>query len=255
MDGRNLTDTECRLYGTKSCALLNMRSCEECPLKGRVADNQIVTDLKLFCDLQPEGSVAQLFESKTCTLCKTEPKGKRSCYAIFDMAHTEPKQLSKRRFFSRETTGFMVPLQFACCTACRRRLLLAAYLPLIVPILLTGITLPIVTIERTAEALRAVAGWFPLLIVAFAILGGYGLGRLLAYLYRKQCDAVTVTDLRTHPFVLSMQEKGWRPLFNDRQARVVFTKKRIKGGLGTAKSAVYAMADDGFDAEKSENSD
>ena len=91
MDGRNLTDTECKLYGKKACALLNMRSCEECPLKGRVADEQILTDLRLFCDLQPEGSVAQLFESKTCTLCKTEPKGKRSCYAIFDMAHTEPK--------------------------------------------------------------------------------------------------------------------------------------------------------------------
>ena len=185
MDGRNLTDTECRLYGSKSCALLNMRSCEECPLKGRVADEQIITDLKLFCDLQPEGSVAQLFESKTCTLCKTEPKGARTGYAIFDMAHAEPKNLSKRRFWSKDATGFLVPLQFACCTACRRRMLLIAYLPLIVPILLTGIALPLVTVEHTAEALRAVAGWFPLLIVAFAILGGYGIGKLLSYLYRQ----------------------------------------------------------------------
>ena len=70
MDARNLSDTECTLYGTKSCALLNMRTCEECPLKGRVADPQIHRDLKLFCDLQPEGTVAKLFESETCTLCK-----------------------------------------------------------------------------------------------------------------------------------------------------------------------------------------
>ena len=241
MDGRNLTDTECRLYGTKSCALLNMRTCEECPLKGRVADEQIITDLNLFCDLQPEGSVAQLFESETCTLCKAEPKGKRSCYAVFDMAHTEPKQLSKRRFLSKQSTGFMVPLQFACCGACRRRLLLIAYLPLIVPILLTGIALPLVTIEHSAEALRAIAGWFPLLLVLIAIFGGYGLGKLLSVLYRNKCKTVMVTDVREHPFVLRMQEKGWRPLFNDRQMRIAFTKNRIQKGLGSAPSAVYAM--------------
>ena len=251
MDGRNLTDTECKLYGKKACALLNMRSCEECPLKGRVADEQILTDLRLFCDLQPEGSVAQLFESKTCTLCKTEPKGKRSCYAIFDMAHTEPKKLSHRRFLSKQDTGFMVPLQFACCSACRRRMLLIAYLPLLVPIVLTAIALPLVTIERIAEQLRGVAGWFPLLIVAIAILGGYGLGRLLSYLYRKQSETVMVTDVRTHPFVLAMQEKGWRPLFNDRQTRIAFSKKRIHKGLGSAPSAVYDLPDD----EKSEISD
>lgn len=244
MDGRNLSDTACRLYGTKSCALLNMRTCEECPLKGRVADEQIITDLKLFCDLMPEGSAAQLFESMTCTLCKGEPKGQPSCYAVFDMAHTEPKQLSRRRLFSKQSTGFMVPLQFACCSACRRRLLLIAYLPLLVPIVLTGAALPLVTIEHTAEALRAIAGWFPLLIVAFAILGGYALGKLLSVLYKKKCETVMYTDVREHPFVLSMQNKGWRPLFNDRQMRIAFTKKRIQKGLGSAESAAYALPDD-----------
>ena len=75
MDQRKLTDTECTLYGTKACALLNMQDCDKCPLKGRVADPAIFDDLRLFCDLQPEGTAAQLFESETCTLCKTEPKG------------------------------------------------------------------------------------------------------------------------------------------------------------------------------------
>ena len=251
MDQRNLTDTECTLYGTKSCALLNMRTCDECPLKGRVADPEIKKDLRTFCDLQPAGTVAQLFESETCTLCKDEPKGRTSCWAVFDMAHTEPKKLAKRRFLSKQATGFMVALQFGCCNACRRRILLAAYLPLIVPILLTALALPIVTIEHTAEKLRAVAGWLPFLIVVFAIVGGYGIGKLLSYLYKRKSAGIMYTDVREHPLVLEMQEKGWRPLFNDRQPHIALTKKRLDKGLGTAPSSVYAMPDD----EDPENSD
>ena len=244
MELRNLTDTECTLYGTKSCALLHMSACEACPLKGRVADPEIKRDLKVFCDLQPEGTVAQLFESETCTLCKNEPKGRTSCYAVFDMAHTEPKKLARKKWFNKQQTGFMVPLQFACCTACRRRILLTAYLPLIVPILLTAIALPVVAIEHTAEKIRSVAGWLPIGIVVFAILGGYALGKLLAYLYKRRCENVMYTDVREHPFVLAMQEKGWRPLFNDRQPHIAMTKKRITHGLGSAPSSVYAMPDD-----------
>ena len=251
MDRSNLTDTECTLYGTKSCALLNMRSCESCPLKGRVADTEIMRDLKTFCDLQPEGTVAQLFESETCTLCRNEPKGRTSCYAVFDMAHEEPKKLAKRKWLSKQTTGFMVPLQFACCTACRRRILLTAYLPLIVPILLTALALPLVAIEHTAEKIRAVAAWLPFGIVVFAIVGGYALGKLMAYLYKRKCETVMINDVREHPLVLDMEKKGWRPLFNDRQPHIAMTKKRIDHGLGTAPGSVYAMPDDTY----SENSD
>ena len=157
MEQRNLTDTACKLYGTKSCALLNMRACEACPLKGREADPEIHTDLRTFCELQPEGTVAQLFESETCTLCTTEPKGTPTCFAVFDMAHEEPKKLATRKWLSKQKTGFMVPLQFACCSKCRRRILLAEYLPLIAPIVLTAIVLPFVLIEKTAQTLRAAA--------------------------------------------------------------------------------------------------
>ena len=243
MSARNLTDTECTLYGTKSCALLNMRTCEECPLKGRVADAQIHSDLKLFCDLQPEGTVAQLFESETCTLCKNEPKGATSCYAVFDMAHEEPKALARRKFLSRKSTGFMVPLQFACCRKCRSRILIEAYLPLIVPIVLAAAVLPFVTIEKLAQTVRALATWLPLALVAAALIGGFALGKLLSWLYRRKNDAVMFTDVREHPFVHAMEEKGWRPLFNDRKAHLAFTNKPIAKGLGSAPSSVYRMED------------
>ena len=254
MNARNLTDTECTLYGTKSCALLNMRTCEECPLKGRVADDEIHRDLKKFCELQPEGTVAQLFESKTCTLCKEEPKGATSCYAVFDMAHEEPKKLAKRRFLSRKVTGFMVPLQFACCAKCRRRILLEAYLPLITPLVLTGIILPFVISEKLAQTLRAAASWLPLALVLGSLFGGYAIGKLLAWLYRRRNESLMVTDVRTHPLVLEMEDLGWRPLFEDRKAHLAFTKKPIGKGLGSAPSSVYALPDVET-AEKSENPD
>ncbi|MBQ1820082.1 MAG: hypothetical protein II117_00630 [Clostridia bacterium] len=243
MDERRLTDTECALYGTKSCALLNMPDCEKCPLKGRIADPAIHDDLRLFCNLQPEGSIAQLFESETCTLCKEEPKGKPSCFAVFDMAHTEPKKLATRKWLSKNETGFMVPLQFACCSKCRRRILLSSYLPLITPIVLLLITLPLVLPEHMAQGLRKVAMWLPLAIVAFAIIGGYAIGKVLSVLYRRKCESSMYVDVRTHPFVDAMTEKGWRPLFNDRQAHIAFTKKRIDKGLGSAPGTVYEMPD------------
>lgn len=243
MDERKLTDTECTLYGTKSCALLNMQDCDKCPLKGRVADPAIHDDLRLFCTLQPEGTIAQLFESKTCTLCKNEPKGTPTSFAVFDMAHTEPKNLAKRKWLSRQETGFMVPLQFACCSKCRRRILLQSYLPLITPIVLSLIALPFVMTERFAQTMRQAAGWLPFAVVVAAIVGGYGVGKLLSHLYKRKCEADMYIDVRTHPFVSAMTEKGWRPLFNDRSAHLAFTKQRINRGLGTAPRAVYDLPD------------
>lgn len=243
MEQSRLNDTECALYGTKSCALLNMQDCDKCPLKGRVADPAIHDDLRLFCELQPEGTVAQLFESKSCTLCKTEPKGTPTSFAVFDMAHTEPKKLAKRKWLTKQETGFMVPLQFACCSKCRRQILLISYLPLLVPIVLTLITLPIVLNEHLSQSLRQTAGWLPFALIVLSIVGGYGVGKLLSHLYKKKAETRMYVDVRTHPFVGEMTEKGWRPLFNDRQAHIAFTKHRVDRGLGTAGSSVYEMPD------------
>ncbi len=255
MEARKLTDTECTLYGTKACRVLNMRSCKDCPLAGRKADPAIVTDLKLFESLLPEGGVAQLFESEKCTLCKGEEadKGDRSGYCVFDMCHSEPKKLARRKYFFRNTmTGFVLPLQFACCKKCRLRILLMTYLPLIVPLVLTAMALPFVTIERTLQQLRAIGTWFPFALVLFTIVGGYIIGKLISLIpLKKRYDQLMVTDVALHPFVDKMREKGWRPLFNDKHTRTAFTKKRIDRGLGSAPSKVYDAPWEDSSAESS----
>ena len=123
------SDIACALYATRACAILNMRACEDCPVhrakKGEEGDraNTVADYLDRFEALLPEEGIAQLFESETCTLCKTEPKGKASAFAIIDFGHSEPKELHYRRLFTKGDVGFMVPLQFACCRNCRSRLL------------------------------------------------------------------------------------------------------------------------------------
>ena len=76
-----------------------------------------------------------------------------------------------------------------------------------------------------------------------AIAGGYALGKLLSFLYKRKAEAAMYIDVRTHPIVAEMTEKGWRPLFNDRQPHLAFTKHRIDKGLGSAPSSVYRMPD------------
>ena len=137
----------------------------------------------------------------------------------------------------------MVPLQFACCSKCRRRILLRTYLPLIAPIVLTLIVLPFVMTEHFAQTMRQAAGWLPLAVVFAAIVGGYAVGKLLSYLYGRKIGTELYADVRTHPIVTEMTEKGWRPLFNDRTPHLAFTKKRIDRGLGTAPRAVYDLPD------------
>ncbi|MBR0081864.1 MAG: hypothetical protein IJP98_03885 [Clostridia bacterium] len=233
------TNTACVLHNSRTCALLNQRMCEDCPVhrNGPESAEQTAQFVEQFESLLPEGGVAPLFESKTCTLCKTEPKGKRSSYAIIDFGHSEPKQLVHRRLLQKQGVGFMVPLQFACCHKCRRRFLLHAYLPLLAPVVLVALTLPALMIPHWIESLRAAASWLPLLIAVLAAGIGYAVGKILQRELGKRFEQEMYFDLLQHPASQAMLEKGWFPLFGEKKPRPVFSRKRIRYGLGNAPSS------------------
>lgn len=241
---RNITDTECLLYGTRACAVLNMRSCKDCPLQGRIADEQLIDDIALFESLLPEEGVAGLFESETCLLCKGEAKGKRSGYAVYDMVHTEPKALRRTGLLSRllkkQDSGFMVPLQFACCKKCHNRVLLLTYLPIVIPTVLGMLALALAASEQLLNTVRGISQWLPLLVLTAAVLGGYLLGKLIVSVLKKKYEQEQYLSLDGHPFVKRMEARGWRQMFREKNATFLYTKKRIDMGLGTAGSAVYA---------------
>lgn len=230
------TDTACALHGTSACAVLNQRMCEDCPAHrdGHAHVQETAKFVAQFESLLPEGGIAPLFESETCQLCKTEPKGEKSGYAIVDFGHTEPKEMHSRKLFRNGNVGFMVPLQFACCRKCRTRMLVCSYLPLVAPVVLTALTLPVLLNPHAIAALRAVAGWLPVLIVALAVGIGYAVGRILQNVLRQKFSASMYFDPLTHPMSMKMREKGWFPLFGEKHSQPVFSKKRMQFGLGTA---------------------
>ena len=238
------TNTACALHETRACAILNARSCEECPAaqtEGKKASKTVANYLDLFESLLPEKGVARLFESKDCMLCKTEPKGKRSSFAIIDFGHSEPEDLQARRMFHKNSVGFMLPLQFACCSACRKRILLLEYLPTLGVIVGLIPLIPVFLNPRWMQSLRAVGWWLPLVLAVAAVSIGYLTGILVQKSLKKRFSDVMYWDLMEHPVAQELIEKGWFPLFEEKRAITpVFTKKRIVYGLGNAKSTAYA---------------
>ena len=76
---RELTNRNCPLWDTETCARMNMRACRGCPAEGkdlRECDD-IRGDVDTLYSLLPEEGVSALFTGETCTLCKGENKGKR----------------------------------------------------------------------------------------------------------------------------------------------------------------------------------
>ena len=222
---------------------MNARSCATCPAarnKDKDGEETVADFLELFESLLPEGGVAPLFEGADCALCKGEHKGKRTSYAIVDFGHREPKALHFRRAFKKSGVGFLLPLQFNCCTACRRRILLLTYLPLLALLALGAPVAILLSIPHVGQGLRAASPWLPLLLAVVAAGGGYAIGVGIKHILAKRFSTGMYVDLLTHPVAKAMLEKGWFPLFGEKKPQPVFAKKRIRYGLGNAPSEAYA---------------
>ncbi len=245
------TDIECSLYGTKECALLNIADCNNCPLHRQGDVGVVGADLDQFAALLPEEGVHGLFETDTCTLCKGEAR-KANAYAVIDMAHKEPQRISKtnfRNFFHREKVGFILPLQFAVCGRCRRRMLFLDYLPLLTTVFMALVGTLLLLNETLTESMRAVNWGLPLYLMLGLILLGYILGLVLRSVLRRSYLKDSCIRLEEHPMVEALKERGWFVLGERGKAKPVFTKKRIAQGLGTASGEVWAQFREDFAAE------
>ncbi len=236
------TNRNCPLWGTETCARLNMRACRGCPAEDkdvREADD-IRSDVDTLYSFLPEEGIFSLFTGETCTLCKGERKGKRESYGLYDMGHADPRARKKKKLnlFRSKTYGFVVPLQFGSCRDCRRRFQLISWLPMLVTILILGMALLIVAQEPVAQHLRDIWRGLPLLVMLLAA----GLSAVLSIVLRKalraRFDRQTYMDLREHPMVQRMLSLGWESLVEEKYPQPVFTRKRLSYGIGTAVPAV-----------------
>ena len=231
------TNRNCSLWGTETCAQLNMRACRGCPAEGKDARecNDIREDVDLFRSLLPEEGIASLFMGEECTLCRGEEKGKRESYGLFDMGHADPRDRKKKlSLFRRKTYGFVVPLQFGCCRDCRRRYQLLGWMPMLVTIVILGGTLLIVSQEPVAQSLRGVWRGLPLLVMLLAAAASYLAGKGLVRVLRERFNRQTYMDLKDHPMVQRMQALNWESIVDGKYPQPVFTRKRLSYGVGTA---------------------
>jgi len=217
---------------------MHMRNCKRCPVPQQgVVSRDLVEDVALFSSLLPVDGIAKLFESGECTLCKGA-KGSSTGFAIYDMAHAEPKRIQRKSIFTTQgRSGFMVPLQFACCKKCRGRLLWLEYLPMLGAILGVAIGVLLTISEAGTVELKAAFPALPLVLVAGGLLVGFLLGHAIRLILRHRWKKQMYLDIHAHPTVAAMESMGWFSVFGGNTGRLVLTKRRINQGLGTATDA------------------
>lgn len=254
---KRLNRGRCPLRGSRTCKLLHMGACDTCPGKKPGRRDKLVKLVENFTQKVDGELLASLFESERCTLCKGEEAGKKSCYGIWDMGYPVAKEKTTKTFFGEKPVKweFLLPIQFACCTKCRRRLLTIAYLPTAGLILGLGISLLLVGPEPMAEALRTVWRGLPLLLTLLLSVGGYVGGRLTAATLKHRFGKEMWTDPLRHPVVRQLTYKGWRPVLKERERRLIFSKKPLNQGLGTAPGYFYGdePEEEADSKEKAEN--
>lgn len=254
---REYTNTSCQLHGSEYCAMLNMESCRSCTVDCATKDKAdlVRADLDVIRSNVPEG-IEGLFAGDACLLCRGEP-GKKKWYALTDVAHAEPRR--KRATIlgiSREPrAGTVLPVQIACCDACRKRYLALEYVSPVTGTAFAAVALILLSIRPLREPVAAVAEALPF----FIFLAATGLGVLLGKLFRgilvKKYAPEMYTQVMEAPILNAMAEKGWFELNpNAGTSRLVFSKTPIRQGLFTAMPEVQPQADEecGEAARKSE---
>ncbi len=235
---RIVDNSNCKLYHTRYCDMLNMPSCGECAFSGKQEEcDRVMEDLDVLEGLLPEGGITALFEAKECQLCKGPNKKKRSCYAMVDMAHIEPVRTKRNAIGmkTRTNVGSLLPVQAACCDDCRKRLRLVEYLPVVLPVAVGFLALLLVSLDVVNGPLKRISMALPLLVFAVVVVMAMLAGRLIAKGIVKRNAPNMTFDMMELDTLRKMTEKGWFPLNAKKRGRVspVFLNKRLKAGVGT----------------------
>lgn len=232
------TKTDCCFYGTKYCALLNMRDCESCmaAAMNKEEAERMQRALDVTMSLMPEEGVSALFTSPRCMLCKEEP-GEREWYADVDIGNLEPKT-TKSNFIGMKTiarTGSMVPLQISCCAACRKRILMIEYLPAAVTLLISLAALLLMSIRPIRESFMRVHPVLPAVLFLAVVLCACLFGGLLRKRLCKTAGEKTHLRVFDLPSLAGLRERGWFEISEADKGvtHYVFAKKRMRQGIYT----------------------
>lgn len=235
-------NTECALYGTEECALLNASGCLGCSVgKMNESDQRSMKNgLSRLREAAPEETVLPLYTSDTCLLCKGEEgsKGRAECYALFDMSKEDPAgdwsfNIGKKKLVTK--TGFMLlPLQVSSCKSCRRRYHMAEFLPIVASLVIAALGLVIATVKPVYNKLYTMAAWAPAAVFAGSVVIALVAGRLLRSALIKSFGKHTEFDMSNIPQVAELEARGWKQAAKDEKhgfSKLVFAKLLRREGV------------------------
>lgn len=232
---RIYTNTSCPFYNTRYCRALNMESCDKCFISEDNASG-VMQDIDAVLNMMPEGGIYQFIASKECMFCKGESKNPTSCYAMADLGNPEPKR-EKRNVLGmkvKANVGSILPLQLACCKACRRRFNTLSNRHLTIP-LFTGIAaMGLLNYKPIGEAIANIHMGLPLLIFVVLVGGAWLACKLTRKSLVKKYSELTWLKVMDIPQVSRLADYNWFELSPAKDmSRLVFSREPLKRGLMT----------------------
>ncbi|MCR5808813.1 MAG: hypothetical protein K6G56_04560 [Clostridiales bacterium] len=248
----NAVKKDCRLYGTPECRMLNPDGCQNCAVGEMKPEKQEETKnaLSRLMQAAPPEALEPLYTGDECLFCKGESKGKKECYALFDLSKPDPEgdwtiALGKRKL-GVKAADMILPLQVSCCKECQKRYRKFDYLPTLIALIVFALGLVLTTIGPVYKALFAVAPWLPLAVmivfIVLALLTDALLKRLIGASMAKRMK----TDVAELPVISDLMEKGWEEVAKKKQgvSALVFSNKFREHGVCSSMSG-EPMGDDG----------
>ncbi len=227
----------CIARGTVICRNLNRgkdeAKCDLCDLR-RMDESELKDLIESFAitqSLLPESGVDYLLDEDECLLCRGE-KNKKTCYGTINFCHAEPPG-KKRPFFGlgkmvRTKIGSIVPVSFASCDSCRRRVFSLSFSTMasILAFVILGIILAV--IPPITNLLNRIFYGAPFILIILLGIVGYFFSRPIAESMRKRMGSKIYLDIFEIPIFADMKTKGWFLMDNDKENKsdILFAKKK-----------------------------
>jgi len=227
---------DCLIKNTELCTMMGQK-CEKCEVRRMKPPMQekLLNTYETILTLLPEGGVSSLKNSKHCMLCKDGTAREKTCYAIFEMGHEEPKSM-KRSVIGikvRQRIGSLLTLAVASCTRCRMLYLLRDWLGFIAAAVFFATGVLGLALAGFREAISTAYEGMPYIWLGGFVVLGIIAGYLTKYLFSKAISGKVCLDLYELAQIKKMRDKGWFMLseMEERGKQSVIFTKKPNGGL------------------------
>lgn len=238
----NQVNEDCPLLGTDACRMLNAENCTKCSvgkLKPEKQQAALGSLTRLYETVPPE-KLMPFYASDTCLFCKGEEKGKKECYGLFDMSKRDPEgdwtiAVVKHRKIGVKVADMLLPMQVACCSDCKRRHRLFAFIPPLVALIVIAAGLILTTSTGLYKILYDIASWMPALTMVIFILLGVALHFIIRSAMASAYSKKTIMNVSELPGIAELEEMGFKEVAEKKNgvSTVVFSNKFREHGVGS----------------------